>query len=421
MSVVEARYCAMGERCKLYDLEKGKSQKLDRYHRSEICDRCRAAGYTPDDALILAPSSAPDKEPSAWQDWKCEVCGKPAVACFSGWKLLFAADGKTDYDPSEEVYFCQEHLEYLDEEGPIAVFSPADERPSPSEEVFGEVFRAAKVLFRENILDEELIIPTLAFANQASALSELKTLRERFAAIADDRERREQFSTEFEQRFRGLTPIGISDDVLVLKTLPISVDVSRYPDTSILKEIRINVFMRHVKPPEVAARYKWELEQAGVPYDESTQASVGYRSSGTYLSIVVDPGKDLDVDQVARLSSRDGQLTFPPPMFVRDNYASAKGSVTKKRFRGLGYSLGGRQSGDAAKADNLIPACVAWYLREQGGIADDHRVATLLNRELLEGCSKTEVRAKSGEAIWKSIDKVGDSIKRVELTLQMGL
>jgi hypothetical protein len=53
-SVTEAQYCAMGERCKLYDAETGKSQKLGRYHKGTICDRCRAAGYHPEDAPIAS-------------------------------------------------------------------------------------------------------------------------------------------------------------------------------------------------------------------------------------------------------------------------------------------------------------------------------------------------------------------------------
>jgi hypothetical protein len=197
--------------------------------------------------------------------------------------------------------------------------------------------------------------------------------------------------------------------------------LSKYPGTTILKEITIDVFMRSVKPQDVERRYQQELEQQKIPYDRSCEGSFAYRSHDTHFSIVIGPDGNLNAEQMARLVYWGRQPSFPPPELVRDVYMAFKGSMTKKRFRGLGYLLGGRQSGDPAKAINLIPACVAWYLREQGGIGDDHRLATLLNREFLAKCGKLEVRAKSGQAIWKSIDKVGASIKRVEFTLQEGL
>jgi hypothetical protein len=425
MSLAEARYCALRERCKLYNPETGKSQKLGRYHKSTICDRCRAAGYTPGDAPALASNALPDKVPSADQRRECEFCGKPAVAGYRDWKPLVTGASDIDYDPGD-VYFCEEHWERLHEAESITGFSSAvsaaDEPFRPPEEVFGEVFKAAKALFEENVTEEDLIIPTLAFANQASALSELKAIRERFAEIADNRSRREQFANDFEQRFRGLVPTNLSDDVLILKSIRLSSDVSRYPGTTILKEVKIDVFMRSVKLEEVERLYKQMLEQESVRYDESSEGFCGYRLSDTHVSIVVLPcQEELDSDRVALLSSWGRQLTFPPPELVRKLYASLKGSVYRGKVWGVSHILGGRQSGKTAQADNLIPACVAWYLRERGGIADDHRLATLLNRELLAKCQKPEVGVKSGEAIWKSIDKVGDSIKRVEFTLQKGL
>jgi hypothetical protein len=114
----------MGERCTQYRYL-GEPHKLRSTSSAELCERCMQEGYTPEDAPVLTPSA-----------------------------------------PRQE--------------GPIADLRlpPVDESPLPAEGVFSEVIRAAKVLFQENITDEELIIPTLAYANQASALSELKIMRE---------------------------------------------------------------------------------------------------------------------------------------------------------------------------------------------------------------------------------------------------
>jgi hypothetical protein len=333
---------------------------------------------------------------------------------------LFPSDSAVEPEPGD-VSFCEEHWAYLNEKGPIAVFSQTDEPPPPAEELFGEVFRAARVMLDENITDEELIIPTLAFANQASGLPELQAVKDSFAETADDHGRREEFLRDFRQRFKGLEPRCLSDGVLILESKRLSPEVFRYPNTPILKEIEIDVFMRSVKPQEVADCYKLELEQEGVPYDESSEGSFVYRGYPTHLSLVVGPGKNLNADQVARLSSTRRQLIFPPPELVRGFYDDLKGSVYRETVRGFTHVLGGRQSGEAAKADNLIPACVAWYLRKQGGVADDHRLARLLNREILAKHGKQEIGVNSGQAMWKGIDKVGDSIKRVEFILQRGL
>jgi hypothetical protein len=40
-SVSEARYCARGERCVRYDTQTGKPEKLSRYNKDDICERCQ--------------------------------------------------------------------------------------------------------------------------------------------------------------------------------------------------------------------------------------------------------------------------------------------------------------------------------------------------------------------------------------------
>jgi hypothetical protein len=109
---------------------------------------------------------------------------------------------------------------------------------------------------------------------------------------------------------------------------------------------------------------------------------------------------------------------FPPPQLIGELYESLKGSVNSKRFRGFAYALEGRQSGPAASPDNVIPACVAWYLRERGRISDKHRLARLINQHLLAPCGRREIGVTSDNAIWRTIEKVADSIMRVELALQ---
>jgi hypothetical protein len=411
MSVTEAQYCAMGEQCKLYDSETGRAQKLSRYHKDNICSQCLREGYTPKDALPTGGTHVTTSDSSAGASELCSHCGeRPAVS-----QLVI---GKIENTPLCEE--CRDRLiEQWQEHNYLTYFPPASEEPRPlPQDVFRELFRAAKTLFKRGIAKEELIIPTLVFANRASALPKLKAIRDQFSRIEDTGILREQFSSDFYRRFKGLTPVIVSDEVLILGRLPIFLNAVKYAGTTVVKEIVIDVFMRSVKPEQVAEHYRRWLNEEGLAYDESSQGTFSWEFSNAHLAMTVGPGKELNEDQVSRFSSSGRQLMFPPPQLVAELYSSLKGSVNSQRFRGFAYALEGRQSGPAASPDNLIPACVAWYLREPGGISDKHRLARLLNQHLLAPCGKREIGVTPDNAIWKNIDKVADSIKRVELALQ---
>ncbi len=168
----------------------------------------------------------------------------------------------------------------------------------------------------------------------------------------------------------------------------------------------------------MAELYEHQLNEEGLAYDKSSRGTFSWEFSNAHLVMTVGPGKELNEGQVSRFSSSGRQLMFPPPQLVAEVYSSLKGSVNPPKFRGFAYALGGRQSGPPASPDKLIPACVAWYLRESGGISDKHRLASLINQHLLKPCRKREIGVTSDNAIWDDIDKVADPIKRVELALQ---
>jgi hypothetical protein len=404
----------MGEQCKLYDSETGRAQKLSRYHKDSICSRCLREGYTPKDALPTSGTHITTSDAPAGASELCSQCREsPAVS-----QLVLEIDGEIENTPLCEA--CQKRLiEQVQEHGYLNYSPPAREEPRllPQDE-FKELFGAAKTLFKRGITEEDLIIPTLAFANRASALPELKTLGDQFAQIEDRSALREQFSTDFYQRFRGLIPATVLDEVFVLRRVPMFLNAVKYSGTTVVKEVVIDVFMRSVKPKDVAEHYGRWLVEEGITYEAFSQGSFSWNASNAYLAMTIGPGKELNEGQVARISLGGRQPAFPPPQLVAGQYDVLKGSVNSRRFRGLAYGLGGRQSGPAASPDNLIPACVAWYLREVGGISDKHTLARLVNQHLLAPCGKREIGVTPDNAMWTNIDKVADSIKRVELALQ---
>jgi hypothetical protein len=391
----------MGGRCTQARFLGGKPNRLRSTSSSVLCDRCVQEGYTAEDALTSHFEPVSNEQPGD-EPLGCAKCEKPAVAGYG------------------DIYFCEKHWEQLHTEETIAVFSSVNDPPLPPEEVFSELFRAARVLFTTNVTAEERIIPTLAFANRASVLPELEATRMRFAEIESSRETREHFSNNFCRRFKGLRPVTVSDQVLILSKVPVFVYVSRYPNAAGVKEVGLSVFMRSVKPEEVAEHYREALARERIPWEESSTGTFSWEFADTYLSMTVNSGKELNLGQAQRFTSRGVQIAFPPPQLIGELYAALKGSVNSRRFRGFAYALEGRQSGPAASPDNLIPACVAWYLRESGGIRDKHRLVRLVNQYLLAPCGKREIGVTSDNAIWKNIDKVADSIKRVEFALQNG-
>jgi hypothetical protein len=87
---------------------------------------------------------------------RCASCGK--------------FKGLSQYPPNhaDSTYlFCGECIRRLEEgERLFLVFTSEFEPPSPPEEGFSCLFRAARVLLREGVSDEDQILPTLVFAHE---------------------------------------------------------------------------------------------------------------------------------------------------------------------------------------------------------------------------------------------------------------
>jgi hypothetical protein len=92
--------------------------------------------------------------------------------------------------------------------------------------------------------------------------------------------------------------------------------------------------------------------------------------------------------------------------------------------RDFAYVLGGRERGPDAEPDNLIPACVAWYVGERGRLVEQHKlkpaVAKVLNEHLVKPCDKdtlSETGWDSSRPIWRNARKWSQAILRVDHTL----
>jgi hypothetical protein len=332
----------------------------------------------------------------------------------------------------------------------------------PPEERFEELFKGARTLFKEGITEEDKIIPTLAFANDVSQdistcwvaserrtalitggatrpdkteeteeeksviakqlmralrqqareckLMKAKLVREKeLLAKADgDVEAWESKVEEFIQEHGDLRPIGFVNDVLILEQLPISIKLKTFPETEVPRgvQIEVHVHPRPVKPEHVKLLYEKVLSDAGITRDETEMrhASMSFLHMNPFsLSISIGPGM-WPADETC-------EPYCPHPWLVQEYYRMLLGAPSKG---GFARDLIGRQRGSSPKADNLIPACVAFYLKlylpTYGEKLDRTRIHRLLNKHILcelrktlpeEGYSSSEVNQ-----LWRDVEKV---------------
>jgi hypothetical protein len=112
----------MGERCTQARVLDGKPNKVRKTSKSTLCDRCIQEGYKPEDVVPVKPNSGLESDELD----TCTACRRLAT-------------------------------ELVDEVG---------------DRLCGRcraVFRAARVLFKEDVTDEREIVPTLAFAAHAGS------------------------------------------------------------------------------------------------------------------------------------------------------------------------------------------------------------------------------------------------------------
>ncbi|MBA2712052.1 MAG: hypothetical protein H0U55_00630 [Rubrobacteraceae bacterium] len=190
----------------------------------------------------------------------------------------------------------------------------------------------------------------------------------------------------FARRFGGLRPVRLAQDVLILERRPVLISVGY----ALVRKIPVDVVVTaypHRTPlathEEVAADYGKALSAAGLACDERRTGHLSYASYNRRLVITIRPGTVTErvaiTDGVTGLepSYRSDEASFPHPDFVG---AFCTALVKTASTGGQAADLPTRSRGGAPKAENLIPACVAFLLKEHGiqpdkkinGLLDDH-------------------------------------------------
>jgi hypothetical protein len=306
------------------------------------------------------------------------------------------------------------------------------------EEGFGHLFKAARVLFREGVTDEGQIFPTLAFAlSIGSGRDPDRDPREHdpfdhldydYKRLVKARESGETWGREanrFVSGYGSLRPVRIVDEILILEMLPVGITISNDWGTENPREVWITVYPRRQspKPEDVASLYDETLSNADIPHGEFYTGGMRFGFYSGFLDITIERGTVEVKPDKPRIFVRPKAAPFPHPRIVQEFFRM----LLKAPFGDDGFygQLGIRSRGGAPTPDNLIPACVAFFLRNAGQIEGRKEIHRLLNKHVL--CEipwrkLTEDGSSSPETIqlWRDVQdesKIGNPLRAVRRTL----
>jgi hypothetical protein len=317
---------------------------------------------------------------------RCASCGK--VKGLS----LFPPNSTDD-----AYLFCAECLRRLGEgERLYLLFTSEYESPSPPEEGFWRLFKAARVLMREGISDEDQILPTLVFAHEI----------DRGAA-------RGRAATTYENT--GLMPhewntVKTVDGIGILEEVPIRADILvKHPPPDKEAErvpqgvlIQVSFHKKAVEPRDVGSIYAERLTAKGMRFGSAPSGSIDYEFVGNRLYLTIKLKKELPV----------GGSIFPSPQLVDAFYRGLKKGFGKR------LTTHGKQFviGNHLGVSNLIPASVAFLLRASGGIKSQKEIHRLLNDQVFgEQKFHEDGYASTSEVVQlrENVPKAGERIARM--------
>ena len=292
----------------------------------------------------------------------------------------------------------------------------------PPEERFGELFTATQALFEVGELDEDVVFPTLVFANEMGQRLDFAAAKERLVAARNNANVWREEANEFTRKFTGFTPISAIGETLFLELQPASAVARNYQTTSVPKEVEICVYPRRkpASPQQVAEAYEEALSDARIPYDVSDRISLDAELREGLLWILVGNGEDVP-EEHAPIVWRVRSPRFPHPRLIGALYNALYGKPTQGKD-GFARYLTTRQRSRPPEMYNLIPACVAFFLSRYGGLKQGE-IHDLLNKYMLRDYHpqgevpkmKDDPRSYNSRKsqLWDDVERVEQKLLRV--------
>lgn len=313
---------------------------------------------------------------------RCASCGDLRVRGLS----LYPPDL-----PNQAHLFCAGCIRRLEEgENLYLVFTREFEPPNPPEEGFWWLFKAARVLIREGVSDEDQIIPTLVFAHEI----------DRGAAGGTPAA---SYRTDPPLMPHLWNTVRTVDGIDILEEVPIHADilVNRPPPDQGGEAIpqgvliQVSFHKKAVEAEHVASVYVDRLTARGMRFGSSHSGSLEYEFVGNRLYLTVKSTKETPVVGT----------TFSPPHLVKAFYSGLLDEFANR--------LTAR--GRVFEAENLILASVAFLLRASGGLASRKEIHRLLNKHVYgaERLPETGYGSNSVTQLWRDVPKAGSRIARM--------
>jgi hypothetical protein len=289
------------------------------------------------------------------------------------------------------------------------------------------VLRAARVLLDKGIAGEDTIIPTLVFAKVAGGSQAWEALSQTGQLTGESQglelvgimhEANGWRPPSLDDDYAGWELVEVSDGLPIVRVLPAVAKAEPHPGTKVLKQVRIQVLSKNVKPERIAAIYEQVLAEQGAQWKENSEGVFFYNYKGFLgLTVAVGTGnlspltvESLDVDPLQWPAYH-----FPPPVLVSRIYKSLLGSLRPRKGQpkaGFEYALDNYGKVQDKGADRIITAFVAWHVGEGPGARvppkSRPRVARFLNKHLLEKSGLLQLPENS----WSSSDAVWDDVER---------
>jgi hypothetical protein len=313
---------------------------------------------------------------------------------------------------ADEVLLCDGCTDSLLAGKAIGFWLPTDEEPPPPEERFADLFKAARTLLDIGVSEEDQIYPTLAFANELGQglvdfIEEKKRL---ISAWEDDSNSWVEAVDAFSWRHPSIRPVEVVDGVIILERVPMNVSIQNYPiqDVEIPRVVTLTLYPHKSLPTleQVAARYDKELSTAGIPHAESNRGSFDFSFRDGYLLVEIHHRRTAIPQEHIAAVFPDGKPDFPHPRLVGAFCQMLLGTTSKDGFARL---LVPRLRGPTPPPDTVVPASVAYYLRDYGGMKEGIEAHRLLNSHVLREHWKKLPEGHSDSAsiqLWNNADKV---------------
>jgi hypothetical protein len=325
--------------------------------------------------LVSAPLLLVTSQPKEDRQTSCAACGTRQAELFlhPPTKVLEGLEGDEVHVLCAGCYCAKGK----DESRIVITRQHAGWYAEDPNERFSELFKAARILLREKVSDEDKILPTLKLAHQRGW---------RAPRIL----------------YNHVRVTNVVDGVPILERFPVTFSGTRGPmPPYTLYSFGGSVFpyKRLVKADEIARVYQKTLENEGVEWGENG-TRITYEFQTWYLWLSVERGSFI---------GGTSRGPWPPPRFV--------GRVAHAALQEYSEHLIIRQRGGQKSPDNLIPAMVAYLLRNSIPLGTEvegrKEIHQLLNRHVL--CDVPWKRLpEDGYANTGEVVQLWDNVKWIE-------